>query len=65
MTTNVKTKKGTYLQPTCTSVEILVENYLLAFSAGTTPPKEGGDPTDGNGDTPNPFKNTPENIFGT
>ena len=28
---------------------------MLTISAGTTDPVEGGDPTGGNGSTPNPF----------
>lgn len=33
-----------------------VENQLLRVSAETTDPTEGGDPTGGNGEAPNPFE---------
>lgn len=33
-----------------------VESHLLDVSVTTKDPKEDGDPTGGNGNTPNPFK---------
>ena len=35
------------------------ESSFLTFSAETTNPVEGGDPTGGNGETPNPFGSSP------
>ena len=48
-------KKSIYLKPTTTCVHLNIEEHLLTISAATTNPVEGGDPTGGNGSTPNPF----------
>ena len=49
-----------YLQPVCTCVNVQAESHILTISATTTNPVEGGDPTggNGNGNTPNPFRNS-------
>ena len=38
------------------------ESHMMVISAGTTNPKEGGDPTGGNGNTPNPFGASPSKF---
>lgn len=48
--------KKEYQSPSINVISMKVENHLLGVSTGTTDPKEGGDPTGGNGGTPNPFK---------
>ncbi len=60
MKSNVTRPKMAYLQPVCTCVNVQTESHMLVFSAGTTDPVEGGDPTggNGNGNTPNPFGNS-------
>ena len=47
--------KKIYCSPVTTLIVFEAEEKLLTFSAGTTDPVEGGDPTGGNGSTPNPF----------
>lgn len=58
MKTNVTTQKMSYLQPVCTLVKVQIESHILKISAETKSPTEGGDPTGGNGSTPNPFGST-------
>lgn len=48
-------QKRSYLKPTTTCVRMNIGEHLLTISAATTNPVEGGDPTGGNGATPNPF----------
>lgn len=48
--------KKEYQSPSINVISMKVENHLLGVSTGTTDPQEGGDPTGGNGETPNPFK---------
>lgn len=48
--------KKEYQSPSINVISMKVENQLLGVSAETTAPTEGGDPTGGNGNTPNPFK---------
>ena len=52
-------KAKTYLKPIMTVYKMQTESSFLTFSAGTTNPVEGGDPTGGNGETPNPFGSSP------
>lgn len=52
-------KAKTYLKPIMMVYKMQTESSFLTFSAGTTNPVEGGDPTGGNGETPNPFGNSP------
>lgn len=47
--------KKEYQSPSINVISMKVENRLLDVSTTTTDPKEGGDPTGGNGETPNPF----------
>ena len=47
--------KKIYCSPVTTLIVFEAEEKLLVISAGTTDPVEGGDPTGGNGSTPNPF----------
>ncbi len=47
--------KKIYCSPVTTLIVFEAEAKLLTISAGTTDPVEGGDPTGGNGSTPNPF----------
>ena len=47
--------KKIYCSPGTTLIVFEAEEKLLTISAGTTDPVEGGDPTGGNGSTPNPF----------
>ena len=49
-------QKRSYSKPTTTCVRMKIEEQLLTISAATTNPVEGGDPTGGNGSTPNPFE---------
>lgn len=49
-------QKRSYSKPTTTCVRMKIEEQLLTISAATTNPVEGGDPTGGNGTTPNPFE---------
>ena len=49
-------QKRSYSKPTTTCVRMKIEEQLLTISAATTTPVEGGDPTGGNGSTPNPFE---------
>ena len=49
------TMKKIYCSPVTTLIVFEAEVKLLTISAGTTDPVEGGDPTGGNGSTPNPF----------
>jgi len=49
-------QKRSYSKPTTTCVRMKIEEQLLTISAATTNPVEGGDPTGGNGATPNPFE---------
>ena len=60
MKSNVTTPKMAYLQPVCMCVNVQAESHILTISATTTNPVEGGDPTggNGNGNTPNPFRNS-------
>ena len=48
-------QKNIYSKPATTFVCLKIEEQLLTISAATTNPVEGGDPTGGNGSTPNPF----------
>lgn len=48
--------KRDYTKPLATVVCLKMESALLVFSASTSDPKKGGDPTGGNGSTPNPFE---------
>ncbi|RGK98253.1 aminotransferase [Prevotella disiens] len=48
--------KKEYQSPIINVISMKVESHLLDVSVTTTDPKEGGDPTGGNGETPNPFK---------
>ena len=48
--------KRDYTKPLATVVCLKMESALLVFSASTSDPKKGGDPTGGNGTTPNPFE---------
>ena len=54
-------KKGIreYLKPTLTLYQVQATSSLLAISAETTNPVEGGDPTGGDPSTANPFAGTP------
>ena len=52
-------KAKTYLKPIMMVYKMQTESSFLTFSAGTTNPVEGGDPTGGNGETPNPFGSSP------
>ena len=47
--------KKEYQSPSINVISMKVENRLLDVSTTTTDPKEGGDPTGSNGETPNPF----------
>lgn len=48
--------KKEYQRPSINVISMKVENHLLGVSnATTTDPTDGGDPTGGNGNTPNPF----------
>lgn len=47
--------KKEYQSPSINVISMKVEKHLLEVSATTTAPTEGGDPTGGNGNTPNPF----------
>lgn len=47
--------KRDYTKPLATVVCLKMESALLTFSASTSDPKKGGDPTGGNGPKPNPF----------
>ena len=49
------TMKKIYCSPVTKLIVFEAEEKLLTISAGTTDPVEGGDPTGGNGSTPNPF----------
>ena len=62
MKASVKAQKETYLQPVCTIIKLQTESHMMVISAGTTNPKEGGDPTGGNGNTPNPFGASPSKF---
>ena len=48
--------KKEYQSPSINVISMKVESHLLDVSVTTTDPKEGGDPTGSNGETPNPFK---------
>lgn len=49
--------KRKYQIPHISVISMKVEDQLLAISnVTTTDPTDGGDPTGGNGNTPNPFK---------
>ena len=48
-------QKGIYLKPISTYIGLKIEEQLLTISAETSNPVDGGDPTGGNGSTPNPF----------
>lgn len=47
--------KKEYQSPSINVISMKVENRLLDVSTTTTDPKEGGDPTGSNVETPNPF----------
>ena len=47
--------KKIYCSPVTTLIVFEAEEKLLVISGRTTDPVEGGDPTGGNGSTPNPF----------
>lgn len=50
--------KKTYQSPSTGTFSFRMENQLLGVSnITTTDPKDGGDPTGGNGSNPNPFLN--------
>lgn len=48
--------KKKYQIPIINAISIKVESHLLDATVTTTDPKDGGDPTGGNGGDPNPFK---------
>lgn len=48
-------KKKNYCKPCTLCVRMENTETLLTISGSTTDPAEGGDPTGGNGSTPNPF----------
>lgn len=54
--------KKEYQSPSINVISMKVENRLLDVSTTTTDPKEGGDPTGGNGETPNPFTPSAESL---
>ncbi len=55
--------KKIYCSPVTTLIVFEAEEKLLVISAETTNPVEGGDPTGGNGSTPNPFGNAKRQIW--
>ena len=62
----VMTRKRTYCAPSVTRIFMDLQASILTISAGTSDPTEGGDPTGGNGSTPNPFSsssNTRQQIW--
>lgn len=56
------TTKKTYRRPNTTVVLLAAESSLMAISAETTDPTEGGDPTGGDNSTPNPFASSSAKV---
>lgn len=55
--------KRKYLRPMTEVCLLSAEHQLLKISAGTSDPKEGGDPAGGDGDTSNPFNPGKSNVW--